>query len=457
MRCRVHASGRVTLERTGSLVVLAEGSEDAATVTACEALLVLTPGLLVVATQLQCMWRDVSEVRSVVAISLGSGRGTRVEAVERLFGEGGWYCGPSDVSAAEGRDARPQFVFNWSTWSDEKLRRWSQCLMWGFVGAQDGCVLIARRANGCAGVRYRSRGAVEGGHVANHVELEQIVGNNRYVQVRGSVPVAWSQDHSGSSLNPAIVLGSDEGRSGSLLRLHIDSLKEEYGELAAVSLLKRHCKEEGELHRSYSRLLRQHCGMDLREFDLHKECGRDRYDRLRLFAESLPIEISPQSVVIRTNCKDSIDRAGLMQARIFEVALAKQLKAEGRSGAVSLAALYVECGNKLSIAYCGTCAVREEIVWGRSATTRLGRLKDVAVGALRYYCNAWLDEEKHLAVSAVLGSELSLAHLKKKQSQQGLVEQWRPRLTEGFVTGPIHALWIALYIVLFCLSRRNKT
>lgn len=47
------------------------------------------------------------------------------------------------------------------------------------------------------GTRYRRRGVDESGKVANYVETEQIIEYDRhvlsFVQVRGSVPVYWSQ------------------------------------------------------------------------------------------------------------------------------------------------------------------------------------------------------------------------------------------------------------------------
>lgn len=58
-------------------------------------------------------------------------------------------------------------------------------------------VLLSRRSRYRAGTRYKRRGVDEAGHVANYVETEQCLlfeGHvASFVQIRGSVPVFWSQ------------------------------------------------------------------------------------------------------------------------------------------------------------------------------------------------------------------------------------------------------------------------
>ncbi|MED6237231.1 hypothetical protein ATANTOWER_021131, partial [Ataeniobius toweri] len=75
--------------------------------------------------------------------------------------------------------------------------------------------LIARRSSKFAGTRFLKRGANCEGDVANEVETEQIVHDasvmsftagsySSYVQVRGSVPLYWSQDISTMMPKPPI-------------------------------------------------------------------------------------------------------------------------------------------------------------------------------------------------------------------------------------------------------------
>lgn len=57
--------------------------------------------------------------------------------------------------------------------------------------------LVSRRSRYRAGTRYKRRGIDEDGYVANYVESEQVLSFGDYqmafTQIRGSVPVFWSQ------------------------------------------------------------------------------------------------------------------------------------------------------------------------------------------------------------------------------------------------------------------------
>jgi hypothetical protein len=81
--------------------------------------------------------------------------------------------------------------------------------------------VIARRSRYFAGTRFLKRGVNEMGHVANEVETEQIVMTNdsplvheteapcshvtSFVQLRGSIPLYWSQDISIIAPKPPII------------------------------------------------------------------------------------------------------------------------------------------------------------------------------------------------------------------------------------------------------------
>lgn len=103
-------------------------------------------------------------------------------------------------------------------------RDWILYVIHGFIGQSNVSIfgrsvyiaLIARRSNKYAGTRFLKRGANFDGDVANEVETEQIVhdsgvsslNNGRFssfVQMRGSVPVHWSQDVSKMVPKPTIV------------------------------------------------------------------------------------------------------------------------------------------------------------------------------------------------------------------------------------------------------------
>eukprot|EP00123_Amoebidium_parasiticum_P009413 comp19455_c1_seq1/m.22623 comp19455_c1_seq1/g.22623 ORF comp19455_c1_seq1/g.22623 comp19455_c1_seq1/m.22623 type:complete len:638 (-) comp19455_c1_seq1:1554-3467(-) len=99
--------------------------------------------------------------------------------------------------------------------------------------------LIARRSRHFAGARFLKRGANERGHVANHVETEQIVHDatsmrhdsgryTSYVQMRGSIPLFWSQDNSNMAPKPAISLDRVDPFYMAAA-LHFDSLFRRFG------------------------------------------------------------------------------------------------------------------------------------------------------------------------------------------------------------------------------------
>ena len=81
-------------------------------------------------------------------------------------------------------------------------------------------ILIARRSRHFAGTRYLKRGLNEEGRVANFVEIEQIVFSHKskddkplvssFVQVRGSIPLFWSQDPNPLIAKPEIFVNTSD-------------------------------------------------------------------------------------------------------------------------------------------------------------------------------------------------------------------------------------------------------
>lgn len=98
--------------------------------------------------------------------------------------------------------------------------------------------LVARRSRYSAGARFLKRGVLSDGHVANDVEVEQIVVREDYgalrpcmssfVQVRGSIPLFWSQDPRNYAPKPAIHVDKIDPFYDATLR-HFQDLFERYG------------------------------------------------------------------------------------------------------------------------------------------------------------------------------------------------------------------------------------
>ncbi|KGN63262.2 phosphoinositide phosphatase SAC1 isoform X2 [Cucumis sativus] len=108
--------------------------------------------------------------------------------------------------------------------------------------------LISRRSRHFAGTRYLKRGVNDRGHVANDVETEQIVLDEEagsckgkmssVVQMRGSIPLFWSQEASKFSPKPDIILQRYDP-TYQATKLHFEDLAERYGNpIIVLNLIK---------------------------------------------------------------------------------------------------------------------------------------------------------------------------------------------------------------------------
>mmetsp|Transcript_6949 Transcript_6949/g.22601 ORF Transcript_6949/g.22601 Transcript_6949/m.22601 type:complete len:1149 (+) Transcript_6949:549-3995(+) len=104
-----------------------------------------------------------------------------------------------------------------------------------FFGQIAHLYLLARRSRHFAGTRYLKRGVSDAGHVANDVELEQIVHEERaqegvfssFSQMRGSIPIFWTQETSVTMPKPPIVLNRIDPTYAAT-RLHFADLFRRY-------------------------------------------------------------------------------------------------------------------------------------------------------------------------------------------------------------------------------------
>ncbi|CAL0302218.1 unnamed protein product [Lupinus luteus] len=116
--------------------------------------------------------------------------------------------------------------------------------------------VIARRSRHFAGTRYLKRGVNTKGRVANDVETEQIVFADAHdgcpmqissvVQIRGSIPLFWSQETSPLNIRPDILL-SKKDQDFEATRLHFENLAKRYGNpIIILNLIKTHEKKPRE-------------------------------------------------------------------------------------------------------------------------------------------------------------------------------------------------------------------
>ncbi|GAA5990178.1 hypothetical protein JCM5350_002532 [Sporobolomyces pararoseus] len=342
--------------------------------------------------------------------------------------------------------------------------------------------LIARRSRHFAGARYRRRGVTEDGFVANDVESEQIVADalttpffipnshsttdpakppppeNRspsprytsYVQVRGSIPVYWSQET--GSYKPPIEISPRDPFFAAAAR-HFDHLFELYGAPVIVfNLIRRKDGQESTLLSEF-----EECVYYLRQFlpdkdqlrYIHydiKAARKEKKDVIHVLEENAedtiewtqffhsgpeaPRRPKPlvsetaersqpllQNGVVRTNCIDCVDRTNTVQFMIGKVALGHQLRALGiiedpkippDSDAYSLLAeLWNNHGNAIALQYGGSHLVNtldsyaERPLWSSQGRDKWQTVR-------RYYSNSFADADKQAAIDLFLGVQPAL-------------------------------------------------
>ncbi|KAF3570153.1 hypothetical protein F2Q69_00063185 [Brassica cretica] len=302
-------------------------------------------------------------------------------------------------------------MFVWNEYLTHGIRRnlrntvWTVALVYGFF-QQTKCfvsdeqfilTVIARRSRHYAGTRYLRRGVNEEGSVANEVETEQIVTKEvpegqkipmtSVVQMRGSIPLFWSQKPSVFNPQPNIILNNKD-RNYVATKLHFENLKQRYGKLIIIlNLLKAGKHRENILREEFEKAIlfinggtRRENHLKANHFDLneHYKSGADRafkllcadgkeaLESINLFFGEAPSGIGADRVindtffnpilnqdeeatsseqealkadifmrqtgVFRSNCIDCLDRTNVAQFAHGLVALARQLQKLGIRG-----------------------------------------------------------------------------------------------------------------------------
>eukprot|EP00760_Papus_ankaliazontas_P037162 PhM_4_TR8436/c0_g2_i1/m.4152 len=305
-------------------------------------------------------------------------------------------------------------------------------------------ILASRRSRFYAGTRFMKRGMNDAGHVANHVEVEQIAydasslavgrcyGNfTSYVQIRGSVPAYWSQLMDHKKPKPAVRVGRhDKDYDGT--RRHFHELLGSYGSpVIVLDLLQQSEKKKRE--RVLSDMfdgailgLRSslppdaeilYWPWDLRRASrLHREkvvndmaaVAEDAIVRTNFFhCDASTSRLQIQSGVVRTNCLDCLDRTNLAQLFVNKTVLAAQLKALGvidseakllhHSSIVDmLLFMHIRLGDSVAQQYAGSRAVSNGVL-------KRGMFEDLFINMKRFYHNHMTDTEKQRSINLALG------------------------------------------------------
>ncbi|XP_066557315.1 polyphosphoinositide phosphatase isoform X2 [Amia ocellicauda] len=325
--------------------------------------------------------------------------------------------------------------------------------------------LIARRSSKFAGTRFLKRGANCEGDVANEVETEQIIHDasvmsftagsySSYVQVRGSVPLYWSQDISTMLPKPPIRLDQADPYAH-VAALHFDQMFQRFGSpIIILNLVKKREKRKHEKILSeelFPAVLNlnqflppEHCidyiAWDMARYTKSKLCNV--LDRLNLIAENVVKRtgffvnrpdfychtLRPderwgdlggyvtasgrmQTGVLRTNCVDCLDRTNTAQFMVGKCALAYQLYALGMIDKPKLQfdtdcvrlfeELYEDHGDTLSLQYGGSQLVHRVKTY-RKIAPWTQHSKDIMQTLSRYYSNAFSDADRQDAINLFL-------------------------------------------------------
>jgi hypothetical protein len=346
-----------------------------------------------------------------------------------------------------------------------------------FDGNEIEYALLSRRDHRRAGRRFFTRGLDERGNSANFVETEQILiykqsGKsvvNSFVQVRGSIPLLWSQKPSLAYM-PKSKVDAAFASNLEVCRLHVEQLKHEYGDLTFINLVD---KAGGQLFigDAFTRVvdeLKDEC-VKYTWFDFHAECKGMNYDRLskllNLVKEPLdhysyftgaldlsgewsdPSQMQRQVGIFRTNCMDSLDRTNVVQSVFARKVLLTQLASLRLVRSVTTEAFqalpgplealfrdfWVSNANELSKAYAGTRAQKTDFTRvGRR--TYLGMLDDGANALQRYVVNNFYDSQYKDSYDLFLG-RLSPVEVPLQPHVGGL----------GLLAGGVAALGLSLF------------
>ncbi|BGP63852.1 phosphatidylinositol-3,5-bisphosphate 5-phosphatase [Rhodotorula toruloides] len=363
-------------------------------------------------------------------------------------------------------------------------------------------ILIARRSRHFAGARFLRRGVNSDGFVANEVETEQIVCEplttpfysaapfshdhpnlapslplpphfptthqsrrlspryTSHVQIRGSIPLYWTQDAT-KAIKPPIELALRDPFYTAAAK-HFDGLFELYGGFCmALNLIKQHDDRESLLVPEFrscidylNQFLPDEHRIDYTAFDMsaakaaasaaagpgESESDAPRKsvtDYIEDFAETSLEKtgffhsgegggrVTPivQHGVVRTNCIDCLDRTNAAQTIIGKTVLGHQLHALGiigtpclpaHSDAIrQLEAMYLEHGDTIAVQYGGSNTVNtidsfrpSELAWPAWSG---GYSRDKVENMKRYYANSFGDYDKQAAIDLFLGIKPPLA------------------------------------------------
>ncbi|KAJ1732814.1 Inositol-1,4,5-trisphosphate 5-phosphatase 1 [Coemansia biformis] len=315
------------------------------------------------------------------------------------------------------------------------------------------CHLISRSSSMRSGTRFLTRGINDDGGVANEVETEVILvmpsHTLSHVQVRGSVPVFWSQEGLQIGAHRVRIARSAKATLPATKR-HFADLLARYKRVNVVNLLRQHTSpgdyggleaadpsmvahgvgsSEPDLGRFYHVMVESlrlpGSVLSYNAFDYNAEVRGGNFDRVQALVRQLEPTlasykyylvdnasddvVSFQRGVQRTNCIDCLDRTNVVQSVVSRSAIGEFLRTSDSvprytADAVigGLGQMWGANGNAISQLYTGTDALKSDVTTsGKSGW--VGFLSDASKSLSRLMQNNFQDKGKQGVIDVLLG------------------------------------------------------
>ncbi|KAJ1946384.1 Inositol-1,4,5-trisphosphate 5-phosphatase 1, partial [Linderina pennispora] len=300
--------------------------------------------------------------------------------------------------------------------------------------------LISRSSSQRSGARFLTRGINDAGAVANEVESEVIIATPQltfaHVQVRGSVPLFWTQDGFQIGSHRVQVTRSLKASLPATKR-HFADLLDRYKRVNVVNLLRMHYVQSyedmaggastgnsGSSEADLGQMYRQQVlAMGLPNelllytaYDYNNEVRGGQFDRVKDLVQEIKslmadyqyflvdttsdTILSLQRGVQRTNCLDCLDRTNVVQSVISRYVSGEFIeqnallsRSAARNAVQHIGSLWGANGNAISRLYAGTGALKNSVTTsGKSGWS--GFLSDATKSLSRLMQNNFQDKGK---------------------------------------------------------------
>ncbi|OMJ73360.1 hypothetical protein SteCoe_27949 [Stentor coeruleus] len=317
----------------------------------------------------------------------------------------------------------------------------------GFIQIEQVCLdgvtldygIISRKEHRRAGTRFHTRGLSDEGYAANCVETEQIVGWNQdgkyvmnsFLQVRGSIPLLWTQKPN-LAWNPPIVINKENFEPS---YKHLSEITRIYKSITYVNLIDKKGSQK-RLGTEFENLINKSAKGTYVWFDFHAECKGMKFENVSKLIQQLMEDVDKyewsetvieknkainegkivklQTGIFRTNCIDCLDRTNVVQNTLARAVLHKQLAGMiTKTSSDHLAQFpanleycfrnfWTNNADVISLLYTGTPAMKTDFTRTGKRTYK-GSLLDGRYGIQRYVINTFLDGTRKDTIDLFLG------------------------------------------------------